>query len=68
MRVSVFISDGPVAPPRRNRDAASTAGDEPEAPKTLYEKLPESLKNQMLVRAKVVEDDATLKQRQELCR
>ena len=59
-------SAAPVAPPRRNKDQSAAAGDE--APKTLYEKLPDSFKSEVLVRSKVEVDEKVLKERQELTR
>ena len=61
-------SDGaaPVAPPRKSKDQGAAAEDE--APKTLYEKLPGSLKSEVLVRSKVEVDEKVLKERQELTR
>ncbi len=48
--------EGPQAPPRRKEK------------ENLYERLPESLKSECLVRAKIEVDEAVLKQRQELAR
>ena len=59
-------SAAPVAPPRRNKDQSAAAEDE--APKTLYEKLPDSFKSEVLVRSKVEVDEKVLKERQELTR
>ena len=55
-----------MAPPRKSKDQG--AGAEDEAPKTLYEKLPDSLKSEVLVRSKVEVDEKVLKERQELTR
>ena len=57
-----------MAPPRRSKDQGAAAAAEDEAPKTLYEKLPDSLKSEVLVRSKVEVDEQVLKQRQELTR
>ena len=55
-----------MAPPRKSKDQGAAAEDE--APKTLYEKLPGSLKSEVLVRSKVEVDEKVLKERQELTR
>ena len=57
-------SEGPVPPPRR-KDGGKT----PEPPKSMYEKLPDSLKTELLVRTVEGDvDEKTLAQRQELTR
>ena len=55
-----------MAPPRKSKDQGAVAEDE--APKTLYEKLPGSLKSEVLVRSKVEVDEKLLKERQEMTR
>ncbi len=57
---SCSSAGSPVAPPRKK--------DTTKSKENLYEKLPDSLKTEVLVRSKVVEDDDVLRDRQELTR
>ena len=62
----LFLSDAksPVPPPRKNKDGAPA---EPAKPETLYEKLPGSLKAELLVK-QTEEDQENTKKNQELVR
>ena len=63
----IFFSDAksPVPPPRKGREGANTAA--PEKPETLYEKLPGSLKAELLV-TQTEEDQENAKKNQALVR